>query len=105
MIKKEEVLPVLYVPMAMLSLALLPLPYSYYGLLKFVVVASASYQLYRSYSEEKKISAKDAPLLILIFVYNPLVSIHLGRPIWTAVNLVTIAFLIFKVKRVTSIKK
>jgi hypothetical protein len=99
-IDEKKALPILYVPIGMLFLALLPLPYGYYGLLKLVVCGSACYQLYSSYSEIKKITSTDTPLIILALFYNPLIPIHLGRPVWTVINLLTIAYLFYKVRKI-----
>lgn len=99
MIEKEKRFPIFYLPMIMLFLAVLPLPYGYYNLLKITVCSTFGYQLFYSYSKTKRITSQDIPLIIAIFIYNPIMPIHLGRPIWTFINLITIAIIIYRLKQ------
>ena len=64
-------------------------PYEYYILLRWICCAAFAYLTVQAYSLKK-----DGWVWILGFVavlYNPIVSVHLSREIWSVVNLVTIA--------------
>ena len=77
------------VAMIMLTLALShDLPYGYYILLRWVIAATFSFLLYKSYHD---ISDTWKWILgIMILVYNPILQLNLGREIWTIVNVITI---------------
>lgn len=75
----------------MLCVALLPLPYAYYGLLRVVVCTAAVFLTIRSFGNGG--AAWPWVFIALALLYNPITSVSLGRPIWTVVNLATIAAL------------
>lgn len=94
------------VAMIMLTLAFSHnLPYGYYILLRWVVTATFSFLLYKSYHD---ISDTWKWILgIMVLVYNPILQLNLGRDIWTIVNIVTIiitllTIFIFRRKKLNS---
>jgi hypothetical protein len=83
--------PLIFVTIAAVLIALLPLPYFYYQLLLFLVCGVCAFAAYE---------LRDSLLMpwllgVVAVVYNPIVPIHLGREIWTVVNVVTVPILIF----------
>lgn len=77
----------------MLAWALVPVnPYGYYMLLRIVICGLAAYFTFQAV-EIKKIGW--AWLLgITAILYNPLITVHLTREVWSFVNLVTIGIFI-----------
>lgn len=81
-------LPVYVVPASMLGLALLPMPYGYYELLRLVVcLATALIAAQQAKSAQWWPAAAFA---IFALLYNPLFKIHLPRETWQMVNAATI---------------
>ena len=79
---------------ALVLWALLPTnPYGYYQLLKVLVCAGCSYLGVKTLNASK---GKDLVwvYITMAVIYNPLIPIHLGRSIWTLVNIVTVVILI-----------
>ena len=84
--------------MVALGVALLPLPYAYYMLLRVAMCGVFAYLAYTaSQSNEQGLAWV---LGITAAIYNPFAPLHLGREVWTVVNLATIA-LLFYVKSLT----
>jgi hypothetical protein len=74
--------------------ALLPVnPYGYYQLLKVLVCAGCSYLGVKIWSVSK---GRDLAwgYVTLAVIYNPLMPLHLGRSIWTLVNILTVVMLV-----------
>ena len=77
----------------MLGLALLPLPYSYYILLRLGMCGVFAYLAYTaSQSNEQGLAWV---LGITAVIYNPFAPLHLGREVWTVINLATIGLLFY----------
>lgn len=81
-------------PIGMLFLAFLDLPYGYYMLLRFVVCGCCGYIAYTEYLAKEK-----ATKWVIIFggialLFNPLIPIHLGRESWTIIDPIIAALLI-----------
>jgi hypothetical protein len=71
-------------------------PYGYYTILRVVVFTYTSFLAYRHLSTQPNRAAGWIAVALAI-TYNPLISLHLGRPLWTVVNLVTIALLLLAI--------
>ena len=84
------------VPVIVMAIGFLPMPYGYYNLLRFVVSGSAIYFAHQSYvKSETGFTWIFAAVAIL---YNPFIPIYLyEKEIWTLVNLVT--SILFFIKR------
>jgi hypothetical protein len=76
----------------MLLWALARHPYSYYQLLKVVATATFVFGVYCAISWKKTGWAWIFGMLAVVF--NPLISIALGRQIWNVVDVVVAAFLL-----------
>ena len=70
---------------ALLAFAVFPLPYGYYGLLRFCVTAVAIYCAYDSYKKK----AEGYYLIGFLFVavlFNPLISVYFDKTIWAVID-------------------
>ena len=77
----------------MLLLAIPDLPYGYYGLLRWVVTASAIFLVWVAYQLGKKFWLFLMGFVALLF--NPLIPIHLDKEIWVVIDfIVAILFLV-----------
>jgi len=94
----------IWIPQAVASIMLLVAlnpenPYGYYVLLRWAVCGIFAYLAFQAFEKEK---IEWVWILgITAAVYNPFVKMHLGREIWSLVNLVTIGVTItsiFKLK-------
>ena len=94
----------IWIPQAVASVMLLVAlnpenPYGYYVLLRWVVCGVFAYLAFLAFEKEK---IEWVWILgITAAVYNPFVKLHLGREIWSLVNLITIGVAItstFKLK-------
>ncbi len=64
-------------------------PYGYYTLLRWVVCGIFAYLAFVAFEKEK--TEWVWILGIAAAIYNPFITMHLGRELWSLVNLVTIA--------------
>lgn len=74
------------VPIGMLVLALLNLPYGYYTLLRIIVCGCCGYLAYKEYEIEQKASFWVLVLGAISLLFNPLIPIHLGRDVWAIID-------------------
>ncbi|GJQ58448.1 MAG: hypothetical protein D8M57_14535 [Candidatus Scalindua sp. AMX11] len=94
----------IWTPQAIASIMLLAAlnpenPYGYYVLLRWVVCGIFAFLAFQALEQEKKEWVW--VLGITAAVYNPFFRMHLGRDIWSVVNVVTIGIAIasiFKLK-------
>lgn len=89
---------IIYINSALLFLAVLPFPYGYYTLVR-IVTASAFIRI--AVVEYKK-DASSVMIWVLILVailFNPIIPIHLTKPIWMPLNIAASIFLLFYNKR------
>lgn len=83
----------------MLFIAILPLPYGYYQLLRFAICGIGAFIAYRAY--ELKRRSWVWIMGIIAFLFNPLIPVHLDKATWSFIDfIVAIIFLvsIFKLK-------
>lgn len=79
----------------LLFIALLPLPYGYYILLKFLVCFTAIRQL--CVAENMNVD-NNLVWTAIVILYNPIIKIPLGRTIWVIVNILTAIYFIYYLK-------
>ena len=85
-------------PTIMLFLALLPLPYGYYILLRVVVCTISGVICFVEY-RKNGIDIWSIIFGIFTLLYNPFFPMHLGRVIWTPVNVITaLGFILYSKK-------
>ena len=70
---------------AMLLIALAPLPYGYYTLLRLVICGVSAYGAYLAHESRK--SGWKWVLGLIALVFNPVVPVHLDREVWMPLDL------------------
>lgn len=81
-----------FVPSFALCLAILPLPYTYYMGLRWLIAVAAAFVAWKEY----ELGGKRANSYVVIFgvislLYNPILPIHLFKLLWVVLNLLTAA--------------
>ena len=76
----------------LLLLAILTLPYGYYILFRFIVCVGVIRELFLAPSNNTDTTIS---LVAIAVLYNPIIKMALGRPIWTIVNIITALYFIF----------
>src|SRR6185312_12846839 len=80
------------VPAVLLLVALVPLPYGFYRLLRLVVCVCCGVIAYRTYDNDG-FSPWAVALGFLVLLFNPFVPIHLSREVWAPIDLASSVFL------------
>lgn len=75
------------VPAGMLLVALLPLPYGYYTLLRLIVCAAALLLAWQEHKAAGRFSGWAVGLALLGLLFNPLLPVHLGREVWAPLDI------------------
>ena len=73
----------------MLMLALLPMPFGYYTLLRVVVCAAAIHGA--GLARRRDLDGWLWTMLVLAALFNPIWPVHLGRSVWFVLDGVSIA--------------
>ena len=85
------------------GIGLLPLPYSYYVLLRLLFFGCL---LFMGYAVYEKVQVFSPPIFIiggLALLYNPIFLVHLGsKGLWFSINLGTIAFMFWLAENYTA---
>lgn len=81
-------------PVGMLFLAFLDLPYGYYMILRFIVCGCCGYLAYAEYEEKQKTTKWVIVFAGIALLFNPFIPIHLGREAWTIIDPAVAALLI-----------
>lgn len=85
---------------AALILALMPMPWGYYTLLRIVVCSAALYNVVDAYG--RGVSSYIWAWLVVVVLFNPLLPVGLGRGVWAAVDLLSCGmFLLWNTGRST----
>lgn len=83
---------------ALLFLCLLPMPYGFYVLARFLAMAAFAYLAYLEY--KNKNTDRMVVFIVLAVLFQPFAKIALGRTIWNIVDVVVAAYLIYLSLRV-----
>jgi hypothetical protein len=75
-------------------------PYGYYTLLRIITSVVCGILAYTAMKTNNKPSS--VILWVTVFIYNPIVPLHLGKEIWIIVNLATVALLAISFKYLRS---
>jgi hypothetical protein len=79
--------------MGLLILLILPLPYSFYMLVKIPIFVAAVYYCIKLYQKDKKQFNDFWYMLIIAIIFNPLLPIHLFyRLLWMVVDIVAVVY-------------
>ena len=84
---RKNTMPVgiIYIAAGMLIVAVAPLPYGYYILLRLVATGVFAWSAYVAY--ERQYKALPWVLALLAVLFNPVIKIHLPREIWAAIDI------------------
>ena len=74
------------IAITLLLLALLPMPYGYYTLLRLAVCLIAAVTAFMAFERELKWLLW--PLALIGLLFNPIIPVHLAREIWGVIDLV-----------------
>ncbi len=85
----------------MLVIAVAPLPYSYFMILRLLVFAAAVYAIYHNHNRSGVRNWVFVFLAIAV-VFNPIVPIHLTKFIWIPIDLVSAACFVANFRMVFS---
>ena len=88
----------LYVAVAALGLALLPLPYAVYQAIKWMVTLACSFAAFKLYQRQ----IAGAPFWGLIFIavlFNPVAPFYMSRTAWILWDVVAAAFILWVVSK------
>ncbi len=70
------------VPVALLIVAIGPLPYGYYTLLRIAVCVAAAWLAVLDYQRDENVGPWVIALGLGAILFNPIIPIHLDRDIW-----------------------
>ena len=76
------------VPAAMCVLALAPLPYGYYTLLRLVVCGTSGLIVYLRVRKNGRVDGWAVAFGVVALLFNPLIPVFLNREIWMVIDLV-----------------
>lgn len=76
----------------LLLLCILPMPYSFYTIVRLAMTVISGYLAYNYYSQNKKELA--ITFLIVAILFQPFIKFALGREVWLIVDIVTAIFLL-----------
>lgn len=79
----------LLVCVVMLLLALAPLPYGYYTMLRLVVCGAFAWTAF-DLSQDGRVPAA-VTFILGALLFNPLIPVHLNRELWAIINIATAA--------------
>jgi hypothetical protein len=77
----------LLVPVGALLLAVLPLPYGYYFLLRWLVTAFSLYLAYQYSENASKLTGWTLTYLLMAVLWNPVAPVFLDRESWFVLDL------------------
>ncbi|MPY08939.1 DUF6804 family protein [Moraxella catarrhalis] len=89
--------PKQYITVGFLVLAVLPLSYSYYTLLRLIAFGVFGWAAYISFVRHEKILPWI--FIVLALVYNPIIQVYFPNEIWIVINLLSVAFLVFNQRK------
>ena len=82
------------VPAAALLLALLPLPYGFYTLLRLIVCGVAILLCYQEYLTFNSVTSWAVFFSVTALLFNPVFPIHLTREVWAPLDFVSAVALV-----------
>jgi hypothetical protein len=82
------------VPIALLLIALLSLPYYYYQLMRWCICGCAAYLAYQHY-KEKGCGFLSVAFIVIAILYNPIEPIRLFREAWIVINIIAVIVFLY----------
>jgi len=100
-IEKSHTSSLLYLlPAILLIVALLPLPYGYYQILRLVVTITAGYIAFFEYSKHNELNRVVVAFGIIALLFNPIITVHLTRELWAITDLIVSGLYIWQWRKV-----
>jgi hypothetical protein len=78
-----------FVPVGLLLVALLPLPYGYYVLLRLVVCGVAAFLAWKHFDATGRFGPWPLILAMVAVLFNPVIPVYLNRVIWAPIDLLS----------------
>jgi len=94
--------PLIYIAAGFLFVGVLPLPYGYYMLLRFIAFFVFAWAAFITYEKNEEI----LPWVfgILAIVFNPIIKIHFPKEVWMIVDFCSGVFLVLMSKKIVNIE-
>jgi len=89
----------LLVPAGLLLLAIFPLPYGYYTLLRLVVTVCAIIAAWVSFKAKETVNWEVVAMGLIAILFNPLAPVWLSRSVWLPIDLVAAGFFAYLAMR------
>jgi hypothetical protein len=89
-----------YVPIAVLGIGILPMPYAFYGLLRLVVCGFAAYLARAEFSATKTWEPMGIALVVTALIFNPFVPPGFSRGFWIMLDIVGAAVFVMHLQKV-----
>lgn len=93
----------IYMCAAMLFLAIAPLPYGYYTLLRIVTCGVFTFAAFIAYERKRELLPWFYGLIALLF--NPIIKIHFSKEIWMVIDIATAIFILATSPSIKSAKQ
>lgn len=94
MAKKQKLQFYIYLGVAaLLLLCLLKMPYGFYTLVRFLVMAAFAYLAYLEY--KRKNTDRMVVFIVLAILFQPFAKIALGRTLWNIVDVAVAIYLLY----------
>lgn len=90
----ENLNKIIWVPIAILVFAVIPLPYAYYMLLRLIIPFFAIIFAIHAYNHHRN-SLFPYLMGAMALVYNPFFPVHLFKELWIVINLLSAAIFYF----------
>lgn len=74
-------------PATMLLIAILPLPYGYYTLLRIVFCITASIMAFNVYSKTNSLGFWVITFALIALLFNPIIPVFLTRELWFFIDI------------------
>ncbi len=80
-----------------LLIAVLPLPYGYYMLLRLLITASAAYVAYKNFNKE--IPTWGVVFVAVAMLFNPVYLVHFDKALWAILDIAVAALFFINSKK------
>ena len=81
----------------LLVMAVLPLPYGYYMLLRLLITASAAYVAYKNFNKEMPVWG--IVFVIVALLFNPLYVVHFDKTLWVIIDILVASLFFINSKK------
>ena len=86
-----------FIAILLLLLALFPMPYGYYTLVRLCICLYSVFLAYKSW--ERKIDIWMWIFIVITVLFNPIIPIYLSRELWAVIDIVTAIVFFISISR------